>query len=245
MADQAPIPIAIIGVGCRFPGGANDTEKLWSLLAEGRSAWTDVPKDRFNWEAFYHPNADVNGTLNHRGGHFLDQDIRAFDAEFFGISPVEAQAIDPQHRIQLETAYEALENAGIPIGSVRGTDTAVYVAVFSRDYDRIQYSDPQNFAQYTMLGTGDAIASNRISYVFDLKGPSITLDTGCSGSLVALHQACQSLRTKESGMALVGGTNLILSPDAMIPMSLLQSVGILYPIEPWTLTNTCLKYTQS
>ena len=223
MAER-PVPIAVIGIGCRFPGGANDTEKLWSLLAAGRSAWSEVPADRFNEKSFYHPSADINGTLNHRGGHFLDEDVRAFDAEFFGISPVEAQAIDPQHRMLLLTSYEALENAGIPPEQARGSNTAVYVAVFSRDYDRMQYSDPEDFAQYTMLGTGDAIASNRISYVFDFKGPSMTLDTGCSGSLVGLHQACQSLRTGECGMALVGGTNLILSPDAMIPMSLLQSV---------------------
>ena len=224
MKEQTPIPIAVVGIGCRFSGGANDPEKLWSLLAEGRDAWSEVPADRFNSEAFYHPDADANGALNCRGGHFLDQDIRAFDAEFFGISPVEAQVIDPQQRIQLETAYEALENAGIPLEQVRGSATAVFIAVFSRDYDRIQYSDQNDFPQYTMLGVGDAITSNRISYVFDLKGPSMTLDTGCSGSLVALHQACQSLRTGESSMALVGGTNLILSPDAMIPMSLLRYV---------------------
>ena len=179
MSDGSVTPIAIVGIGCRFSGGANDPQKLWSLLAEGRSAWSEVPEERFKWESFYHANADVNGTLNHRGGHFLDQDIRAFDAEFFGISPIEAQAIDPQHRVQLETAYEALENAGIPMKDARGSHTSVYVAVFSRDYDHIQYSDPSQFAQYTMLGVGDAIASNRISYVFDLKGPSMTIDTGC------------------------------------------------------------------
>ena len=221
MKANAPSPIAIVGMSCRMPGGANDPEKLWSLICEGRSAWSDVPSDRFNWKSFYHPSSGRQGTTNHRGGHFLDHDIATFDAAFFGISPSEANAIDPQQRIQLECAYEALENAGMPLESVRGSNTAVYVATFSRDYDRVTSKDNINLPRYHMTGVGDAIASNRISYLFDLKGPSITLDTGCSGSLVALSLACQSLRTGESNMALVGGTNLILSPDSMISMSLL------------------------
>ena len=98
---------AVVGMSCRFPGGANDPEKLWSLVSEGRSAWQDVPCDRFKWDAFYHPSSDMNGAMNHRGGHFLDQDISAFDAGFFGIPPSEAHAMDPQQRIQLESAYEA------------------------------------------------------------------------------------------------------------------------------------------
>ena len=224
MASRSSEPIAVIGMSCRFPAGANNPEKLWSLLADGKSAWRDVPSDRFDWKSFYHPCPDINGTTNHRGGHFLDQDIAAFDASFFGIPPLEAHAIDPQQRIQLETAYEALENAGIPSDQARGSDTAVYVATFSSDYDRILYRDLGNIPKHHMTGTGSAIASNRISYFFDFKGPSMTLDTGCSGSLVALHQACQHLRSGESNMALVGGTNLILSPDSMVPMSLLQYV---------------------
>ena len=214
--------IAVVGLSCRFPGGANDPEKLWSLVSEGKSAWRDVPSDRFNWRSHYHPSPEVNGTTNHRGGHFLDQDISAFDATFFGVPPTEAHSIDPQQRIQLETAYEALENAGMPIEQVKGSKTSVYIATFSKDYDRMMFKDTCDFAQYHMIGSGNAIFSNRISYLFDLKGPSMTIDTGCSGSLVALHQACQSLRAGESTMALVGGTNLILSPDAMISMSLLR-----------------------
>ena len=211
--------IAVVGMSCRFPGGANDPEKLWSLISEGRDAWQDVPSDRFNWKSFFHPSPDIKGTINHRGGHFLDQDISAFDTTFFDIPPTEANSMDPQQRIQLESAYEALENAGIPVEEVRGSNTAVYVATFGQDYDRMMFKDTSDIAKYHMTGTGNAITSNRISYVFNLKGPSMTLDTGCSGSLVALHQACQSLRTGESDMALVGGTNLILNPDAMISMS--------------------------
>lgn len=219
---QYPVPLAIVGMSCRFPAGANDPSLLWSMLSEGHSAWSTVPAERFNEKAFHHPSPDVNGSTNHRGGHFLDQNIRAFDADFFGISPAEANAVDPQQRIQLESAYEALENAGIRLESVRGTNTAVYTAIFSRDYDRMMYKDTSDMAKYHMTGVGDAILSNRISYAFDLKGTSMTLDTGCSGRMVALHQACQGLRSGESDMALVGGANLILSPDAMIPMSLLQ-----------------------
>ena len=195
------------------------------MLSEGRSAWSEVPSDRFNAKSFYHPSPDVNGTTNHRGGHFLNQEISAFDASFFGVPPSEANAMDPQQRLQLETAYEALENAGIPLEQLRGSKTSVHVAIFSHDYDRMMYKDTSDIANYHMTGSGDAIASNRISYTFDLKGPSMTLDTGCSGGLVALHLASQSLRTGEVSTAIVGGTNLILTPDSMIPMSLLQSVS--------------------
>jgi acyl transferase domain-containing protein len=216
MSKGSQISLAVIGIACRFAGGANDPDKLWNLLEGGRSAWSGVPADRFDDASFR--RSDSTAGFNHHGGHFLDQDVRAFDADFFGIPPGEAHAIDPQARIQLETAYEALENAGIPLENVRGSSTSVFVAIFSRDYDRMQYKDPETLNRYTMLGTGDAILSNRISYVFDLRGASMTIDTGCSGSLVALHQACQSLRMGESDMALVGGTNLILSPEAMISM---------------------------
>ena len=225
MAAHTPIPLAIVGISCRFPAGANSPEEFWSMLSEGRSAWSEVPSDRFNSKAFYHPSPDVNGTTNHQGGHFLSQDVAAFDAGFFGITPSEANAMDPQQRLQLETAYEALETAGIPLKQIRGSKTSVHVAIFSRDYDRMMYKDTSDLANYHMTGSGDAIASNRISYTFDLKGPSMTLDTGCSGGLVALHQAAQSLRTGEVDMAIVGGTNLILAPDSMIPMSLMQFVN--------------------
>ena len=226
MGALTPAPIAVVGMSCRFPGGANDPEKLWSLLSEGQSAWSDVPSDRFLWKSFYHPSTDMNGAINHRGGHFLDHDVSAFDANFFGIPPSEANAMDPQQRLQLETAYEAIENAGMPMDQIKGSKGGVYVAIFSRDYDRMAYKDPDDYARYHMTGAGDAIISNRISYVFDLKGPSMTIDTGCSGSLVALHSACQSLRLGETNMSIVGGSNLILSPDPMIPMSLLQSVTL-------------------
>ena len=224
MTADGLTPIAIIGIGCRFPGDATNPEKLWTLLVEGRNCWTEVPADRFNDSAFNNPNADAPGSHNHRGGHFLTQDIATFEADFFRISATEAQAMDPQQRILLETTYEAFESCGSSLDSVRGSKTAVYVAIFSRDYDRNIYKDTDDIPRYHTTGTGEAILANRISYVFDLKGPSMTLDTGCSGSLVALHQACQSLRTREVDTAVAGGVNLILSPDQMIGMTNLQCV---------------------
>ena len=177
-------------MSCRFPDGANDPEKFWSMLSGGKNAWSDVPPDRFNWTSFYHPKPDISGATNHRGGHFLSQDISAFDTGFFGISLSEANSMDPQQRLQLETAYEALENAEVTLDQARGSKTAVYVAIFGRGYDRMMNKDTTDFAKYHMTGVGDSIVSNRISYTFDLKGPSMTFDTGCSGGLVALHQAC-------------------------------------------------------
>lgn len=222
MADPTQVPIAIIGIGCRLPGGVTNTDELWDLLLKGRNVWTPVPPGRFTEDSFYHPNPNHDGTTNHRGGHFLAQDVAAFDASFFGISPLEAQAMDPQQRLLLEVTYEAFENAGIPAEDVRGSRTAVYVATFTHDYDRLAYKDPYDLPKYQVTGTGDAIASNRISYVFDLRGPSVTLDTGCSGSVVALDQACKSLRLREADMALASGVNLILSPDHMVGMSNLK-----------------------
>jgi acyl transferase domain-containing protein len=222
MSQDVQVPIAIVGIGCRFPGGANSPEELWQLLSEGRDAWSEVPADRFNEAAFHHPDQDVNGTISHRGGHFLSGDISRFDPSFFGISSIEAQTMDPQQRLQLETVFEALENAGIRPNQIRGTDTSVHMAIFARDYDRMMYKDTEDLGKYHMTGIGEALLSNRISYVFDLKGPSMTIDTGCSGSMVALHNACRSIENRESSLALVGASNLILSPDQMMPMTALQ-----------------------
>ncbi|KAJ8061328.1 hypothetical protein OCU04_010391 [Sclerotinia nivalis] len=219
-----PAPIAIVGIGCRFPGGASSPEKLWEVLSEGQETWSEVPEDRFNWKSFHHPDPENGGTHNHRGGHFLDSDIATFDGKFFGISPQECEAIDPQYRLQLEVTYEALENAGLSLENLRGSDTAVYVATFGNDYAGIQYRDLDTVSKYHLTGTGSTMASNQISYLLDLRGPSITLDTGCSGSIVAIHQACQSLRTGEAKIAVAGGVSLIITPDLMIPMSM---IGVL------------------
>jgi acyl transferase domain-containing protein len=222
MLDQTPVPIAIIGMGCRFPGGANSPEKLWKMLSEERSGWSEVPPDRWNSNSFHHPHPEAKDGVNVHGGNFIDQDISVFDPAFFGISGNEAESIDPQQRIMLETTYEALENAGVPQERIRGSDTGVFMAYFAQDYDRMVFKDSSDIPKQHITGGGAAIVSNRISYVFDLKGPSMTLDTGCSGSLVALHLACQSLRTGESAMSIVGGVNLHLAPDYDIAMSFVK-----------------------
>ena len=171
--------IAVIGMACRLPGGADNPESLWSMLAEGRDGLREVPKDRWDWKSFYHENPDAREATNFSHGYYVDQDVSAFDARFFGIPGAEATGIDPQQRLLLETTYEAIENAGIPIKSLRGSNTSVHMAMFARDYDRMGYRDGPQLHKTHIIGSGDAILSNRISYVLDLKGSSNTLDTGC------------------------------------------------------------------
>lgn len=123
---EPPVPIAIIGMGCRYPAGAKSPEELWNVVAEGRAGWTEVPQDRFNHEAFYHPDPEIAGAINQQGGHFIDQDIAAFDAGFFGMARLEAETLDPQQRVVLEASWEAVENAGIPMHKFKGSDTGVF-----------------------------------------------------------------------------------------------------------------------
>ncbi|KAI0436308.1 polyketide synthase [Xylaria telfairii] len=232
---MATEPLAIVGISCRLPGESNNIDSLWELLANGGDAWSPVPTDRFNETAFYHPNADdPNGTTNHQGGHFIDGDIRDFDHAFFHLAPSVAAAMDPQQRILLELAYEALESAGRTRETYAGSRTAVYAAIFGTDYERNLYKDVLDLPVYQSVGTGVAILANRISHIFDLRGPSVTLDTGCSGGLVALHHACQSLRGGESDAALVAAANLQLMPDQYVGMStqhMVNSNGRSYPFD--------------
>ncbi|RTE82468.1 hypothetical protein BHE90_002981 [Fusarium euwallaceae] len=226
MTELSPSPIAIIGMACRLPGGSDNPDKLWDMLSEGRTGWREIPEDRWNKDSFYHPDPEAKEAVNFKGLYFLDQDITAFDARFFNIHPHEAHCLDPQQRILMETTYEALENAGQTLAGIKGSDTSVHVGAYATDFERMGYKDTARTPKAHMIGTGIAILSNRISYVFDLKGPSSTVDTGCSGSMVALHQACHGLRAKESKMAIVAGTQLVLTPDQIIPMS---SVGMTNP----------------
>ncbi|KAL4792644.1 polyketide synthase [Aspergillus venezuelensis] len=223
---MANIPIAIVGMGCRFPGDATSPEKLFELCLNARSAWSQVPEDRWNKDAFYHPDGKRIGTTNVRGGHFLKQDIAHFDAPFFNVSAAEAKAMDPQLRMQLEVCYEAIENAGIQLDKLAGSKTAVFSGIFTRDYTEAMLRDIETLPSYYVTGTGTAMLANRLSYFFDLKGPSLTVDTGCSTSLVALHLACQSIRSGESEAALVGGSNIIMNPDLPIALS---NMGFLSP----------------
>ncbi|KIX96006.1 uncharacterized protein Z520_08261 [Fonsecaea multimorphosa CBS 102226] len=211
-----PEDIAVVGLSCRFSGGATDPSKFWDLLYERRSGYSKVPSDRFNVDAFHHASGEKAHTLRTAGGHFLQCDPAEFDAPFFGITSNEAKAIDPAARMLLEVTYEAFENAGLPTESLKGSDTSCYVGCFTRDFHEMQMRDAEASATYAVTGTGFSLLSNRVSWFFDLRGPSLTLDTACSSSLVGLHLACQGLRSRESTVAVVSGTNLILSPDLSI-----------------------------
>ncbi|KAF1941682.1 hypothetical protein EJ02DRAFT_491319 [Clathrospora elynae] len=223
--DPKPMPIAVIGFGCRFPGDATSGEKLWDLLVEKKSARTEVPPDRYNVDAFYNPDGDRFGTCNNRGGHYLTEDVSLFDAPFFSISPAEAMAMDPMQRLLLEVTYEALENSGTPLSNVSGSRTSCYVGCFTKDYEEMQRRDMELAPKYQSTGASQTMLSNRLSYFFNLKGPSVSIDTACSSGLVAVHLACQSLRTGETTMAIAGGSNLILSPDIQIEMSDMHFLG--------------------
>ncbi|KAH8817121.1 putative polyketide synthase [Xylogone sp. PMI_703] len=227
MANVDPrMPIAVVGLSCRFPGGANNEASLWDMLAQGRHAWSEIPKERLNAAAFYHPDNNRKGTFNVRGAHFLQHDIATFDAPFFSISNNEAKAMDPQQRMLLETTYEAFENAGIRVEDVVGSKTSCFVGSLSNDYGVNLHKDMEYSTRYHATGSINSILANRLSWFFDLKGPSVMLDTACSSSLVAFHLACQSLRTGEATSAIVGGCNLILNPDFFI---LLSGPGFLGP----------------
>jgi acyl transferase domain-containing protein/acyl carrier protein len=216
---QASEPIAIIGIGCRFPAGANDPESFWRLVTEGREAISDVPPDRWDIDAFYDPNPDAPGKMSTRRGGFLSG-IDRFDPEFFGISPREAAGMDPQQRLLLEVAWEALEHAGQSADLLEGSRTGVFAGLCTSDYYLMRCeSGPESIDAYAATGNAHSVAAGRISYLLGLQGPSIAVDTSCSSSLVAVHLACQSLRLGESSMALAGGVNLILSPDITVTLS--------------------------
>ncbi|QUC18107.1 uncharacterized protein UV8b_02348 [Ustilaginoidea virens] len=214
--------IAVIGIGLRFPGDATNPEELWRVLENGESQWRDIPKDRLNIDGYFHPSGNRLGSIPFRGAHLLKEDIAAFDAPFFSITADDAQAIDPQQRMLLEVSYEALENAGLRKEDIYGTDACVYVGSFVKDYEQICLRDPDWSPQYAATGNGIAIMANRISYYYNLHGPSMTVDTGCSGSLVSVHLAAQSLRNRESAVGIAAGAGMILTPSTMMPMTALN-----------------------
>ena len=224
--ECATEPIAIIGLSCKFAGDAGSTEGFWRLMTEGRNAWSEPPPSRWNMKGTYHPDKDNLSTTNVKGAHFLEEDPGCFDAAFFGYSGSLAAAVDPQYRIQLESAYEALENAGQPLAKVAGSRTSCYTAVMTHDYHDGLVRDGDNLPRFLAVGTPSALSANRISHFFDLRATSLTLDTGCSGGIVALHQAVLGLGAREADMAIVGGCNLMLSPDHFKTFS---SLGMLSP----------------
>ena len=218
-------PIAIVGTGCRFPGSANSPSKLWELLSQPRDLLTKIPNERFNPDAFYHPDGLHHGTTNVTESYLLQEDHRVFDTGFFNIKPIEAHSIDPQQRILLETVYESLESAGIPMESLVGSQTSVYVGLMCGDYSEHLQRDVDCMPTYMPTGTARSIISNRISYFFDWHGPSMTIDTACSSSLVAVHQAVQFLRSGDSAVAIAAGANLILEPELYIGESKLKMLS--------------------
>jgi acyl transferase domain-containing protein len=222
MPDPKRESLAIVGMACRFAGDATSPEKLWELVSQGRDAWSTVPSDRFNQQAFYHPQSDLLSTMSMKGGFFLQEDPGAFDTSFFNFSAEVAAAMDPQIRIQLEIVFEALESAGMPLSSVIGSNTAVFTGSFTKDYHDLQLRDPLKMSRAFVTGNYAAMLANRISHFFDLKGPSVAVDTGCSTSLMGLHLAAQSLREGASDCAIVGGACLNLNPDAFVNLSTLQ-----------------------
>lgn len=211
-------PIAIIGLGCRFPG-ANSPADFWALLRDGVDAVTEVPADRWDVDAYYDPDPAATGKMNSRWGGFLDN-VDRFDAQFFGVSPREAACMDPQQRLLLEVTWEALEDAGQVPSLLAGSRTGVFVGIGTIDYGRMQIGNLRT-ASNPYAGTGCAlsIAANRISYVFNFRGPSVAVDTACSSSLVATHLACQSLWSGESSLALAGGVNVIIDPKLSVALA--------------------------
>jgi acyl transferase domain-containing protein len=214
-------PVAIIGMGCRFPGGADNPEKFWQLLCEGFDALTDVPPERWNSRKFYDPAPESPGKTYLHKGHFIHQPIDRFDAAFFGISPREAVFVDPMQRVLLEVAWEALEDAGLAPGRLSETPTGVFVGAFALDslVGQINPYNRPNADSHAATGATSAILANRLSYVFGFRGPSVALDTACSSSLVALHLACQSLESGECTLAIAGGANVMSRPEYPILMS--------------------------
>jgi acyl transferase domain-containing protein/NADPH:quinone reductase-like Zn-dependent oxidoreductase/NADP-dependent 3-hydroxy acid dehydrogenase YdfG/acyl carrier protein len=210
-------PIAIVGIGCRLPGGVRGPDTLWKLLAGSVDAITEIPEDRWDIAATYHEKLR-SGRMNTRWGGFLDN-IDRFDEQFFGVSPREAAASDPQHRLLLEVVYEAVEDAGLTLAALAGRCACVHVGITTSDYSVLQLGDRAGIDAYTNAGSSACIAANRISYVLDLRGPSLAVDTACSSSLVATHLACESIWNGQSELAFAAGVNLMLRPEPTIGFS--------------------------
>lgn len=213
--------IAIIGMGCRFPGGANSYQHFWQLLLNKFDALSPVPQSRWDSRKFYHPDSKHPAKTTIQSAGFIDQNLEEFDPLFFGISPREAAAIDPQQRLLLEVCWESIEDAGILLKQLHGSKTSVFIGGFCLDNQLLQLSELNRVLidSHTATSASMTLLASRLSYTFDLKGPCLTLDTACSSSLVALHYACQSIIHKEADMAIAGGVNVMFKPENAIVMS--------------------------
>nr|ATG32075.1 polyketide synthase [Nannocystis pusilla] len=212
-------PVAIVGVGCRLPAGIDDPEALWQLLRAGGTTRVEVPAERWDIAAHHDPDPTAPGKVASRYGHFL-RDVAGFDAAFFGVSPREAERIDPQHRLLAEVAWEALEHAGVATAALAGTRTGVFAGIMSSEYGKLLADgDPAAIDTYWLTGNEMSFAPGRIAYLLGLQGPCLAIDTACSSSLVAVHQACRSLRAGECDLALAGGVSLVITPELTIALS--------------------------
>jgi acyl transferase domain-containing protein/acyl carrier protein len=216
-------PIAIVGVGLRMPGGANDLESFWQVLVEGRDTLRPIPTDRFDVEAMYDPDPEAKGKTYVRHASLLD-DVASFDAGFFGISPREAEPMDPQHRLLLETAWNALEDAGVRPDQLKGSDTGVFVGVAPSEYASYRGKSANEDA-YALTGTALSFAAGRVAYHLGLQGPAVSVDTACSSSLVALHLACDALRRGDCEVALAAGVQVVANPDGFVLLSRTRAVS--------------------
>jgi len=216
---RAHEPIAIVGMACRFPGGADDPQAFWQLLREGRDAIVEVPRDRWDIDRYFDPDPDAPGRMSVRTGGFV-RDIDKFDPAFFGISPREALTMDPQQRLLLEVSWQALEHAGIAPEGLAGAAAGVFVGICNTDYShRVLGRGLGTIDAYLASGNAYSVAAGRISYTLGLQGPAVAIDTACSSSLVALHTACTSLRAGGIDLAICGGVNVICAPETMIALS--------------------------
>jgi mycocerosic acid synthase len=218
-------PIAIIGMACRLPGGIESPDQLWEALLRGDDLVTEIPPDRWDADEYYDPEPGVPGRSVSRWGAFLD-DVGGFDAEFFGINEREATAIDPQHRLLMETAWEATEHAGLDPGSLARSLTGVFVGLTHRDYLVLTSGAGALVEPYAVPGCSDSMASGRIAYTLGLHGPAMTVDTACSSGLMAVHMACRSLHDGESDLAFAGGCALLMEPEGSASAS---AQGVLSP----------------
>ncbi|MCP3751632.1 type I polyketide synthase [Pseudomonas sp. SBB6] len=219
-------PVAVVGMGCRFPGGANTPEAFWQLLKEGGCAVRDMGDERWSTADYYHPDAEVAGKLYSQHAGLLDR-VDHFDAQRFKLPAHEANAMDPQQRLLLMVCWEALRNANLDLPGLKGSKTGVFLGMSTSDYARLAIDPlaPQDIDAYACLGNAHSVAAGRISYLFGFHGPALALDTSCSSSLLSVHLACKSLRAGESTMALAGGVNLILSPENSIGLSRMQALS--------------------
>ncbi|EED18128.1 polyketide synthase, putative [Talaromyces stipitatus ATCC 10500] len=230
-------PIAVVGMGCRLPGDISSPSQFWDLMINKRTGQTPkVPASRFNIDAHFHENNERPGSFNVLGGYFLNSSLQEMDPVLFGISPIEAMWMDPQQRKLLEVVYETFESGGLTLDTLRGSKTAVFIGSFTSDYQQMSFKEPDFRHSYAATGVDPGLISNRISHVFDLNGPSIVVNTACSSSVYAMHNACNALRNNEAEAAIVGGVNLVLTVDQHMNTA---KLGVLSP------TSTCHTFDET